>query len=250
MRSALIIFLSILLGIGCTIKVTEQQIITIDHYEDVEKNQRLLEALVRYDPEYLVKNIPRLNKDMLQTMSIGMFQFLSTDADGEQVAYRVTYPKNNPEIDKHLPELKKQFEAFIVKTEQQLVDRQALFESLELQGQEIAEQTFSDDSMQLYENASPKMHEFQTPKGFKRFVDSLRDAYGSATAMSYLFGQYYEEFLEVPEVIVLQYIIEFADDKAVWANVSLTENEGEWRLIGIRFWDVNSDTKKQYLPET
>ena len=91
--------------IGCNFTVTDIQDIKIDYYAENEKNVKLAENLMHYDPRYVASKIPAFDESTSNGIRLGYF-IRSSD---EKPSYRITYNLKKPSVVANLAELKERF---------------------------------------------------------------------------------------------------------------------------------------------
>jgi len=230
-KTAVTLICITLLISACSFKYTETQDIEITHYPDNERNAKLAEDLMYYDPQFLAHEIPALDQDTSKGIRIGYFV---RSFDGKP-SYRITYNRSIDAVEENIDELKTQFEAFIPLLAEKHASREALFLELEPIGLSWAKDFFAADAGTILQESSQVLRDYVTVLQLSKMQGELAKAYGPPTSVSYVRAQYYEAFDDVPESVSLFYEAEMADESSFVFRVSLHETDDGWRAIGFRF---------------
>ncbi len=227
---AVLVATSVLMA-ACSFEYAEIQDIEITHYPDNERNTKLAEELIYYDPRYLADRIPAFNEKTSQGIRLGYFV---RSSDG-QPSYRITYNRSIDAVSDNLDELKSQFEAYIPMFAAKHASKDALFLELEPLGMRWAQDLFTEEASTILENSSQSLRDNVTVTQLEGFQNEIHDSSGSLTEIVFVRAQFYEKHADVPESVSLFYEAEMADKSVFMVRVSLHEEEQEWRAIGFRF---------------
>lgn len=216
---------------ACSFEYTEIQDIEITHYADDERNAKLAEELMYYDPRFLAHQIPAFDEETSQGIRLGYFV---RSSDG-QPSYRITYNRSIDAVSENLDELKSQFDAYIPMLAAMHASKEALFLELKPLGLMWTQGFFSEEANTILENSSQVLRDYVTVAQLQKFQNDLKATYGSPTEIVYARAQFYEQHADVPESVSLFYEAEMTDESVFMFRVSFHETEQAWRALGFRF---------------
>ncbi|ANO50662.1 hypothetical protein [Woeseia oceani] len=216
---------------ACNYKYMETQDIEITHYADDERNTKLAEDLMYYDPRFLAHQILALNEETSHGIQLGYF----VRSSDNKPSYRITYNRSVDAVSENLEDLKSQFEAYIPQLAAKHASKESLFLELEPMGMKWAQDFFSQEAGTILENSSKLLRDFVTVAQLEEFQRELETEFGSPTKFEFTRAQFYEEHADVPDSISLFYETEMSDNSVLMFRVSLHETEQEWRALGFRF---------------
>lgn len=222
--------------VGCSVNVSDIQSIDIDYYAENDKNIKLAEDLMFYDPRYIAFKIAAVDEDSLKGMRLGYF---IRSSDGKP-SYRVTYNLKNLSVSSKLSELKRGFEEYIPKLAASHVSKASLFTELEPLGMKWSNSLFAEEVDSLYAESSTLLKEAISPEQFSKVVTQLSGQYGSEINIGFVRAQYYEAFEDMPESVSLFYKADFAEQKVLMIRVSMHQQSQKWRVMGFNIQPVQS----------
>ncbi len=221
---------------GCSVDVSDTQIIDIELYAENDKNVKLAEDLMYYDPRYLAFKIPAFDESTSQGIRLGYF---IRSSDGKP-SYRVTYSLKTPSVAANITELKKGFETFIPELASFHASKEPIFVELEPEGMRWSKSLFTESALTLLSESSTLLKEAISPDQFSKINKKLLNEYGNPQEMSFVRAQYYEAFGEMPESVSLFYLAKFSDQKALMVRISMHHQGNKWLVIGFNLEPVKA----------
>jgi len=215
---------------GCSFDVTEIQSIDIETYPETEKNVKLSEDLIYYDPRYIAFKVPGFNESTAQGIKLGYFV---RSSDGKPV-YRITYSMKVPAIAKNIDSLKSDFETYIPKLAATHASKDGLFNMLAPKGQEWAVLLFSRSADDILSTSSSLLRKSINSDQLTAAIQNLTSEYGSPSSTDFVRAQYYEAFSSIPESVSLYYLQTYQNKKKAFVRVSYHQDDGEWVVMGFR----------------
>lgn len=219
--------------LGCEVRNRKSQTINIDYYEEIEENLRLAEALSHYDPQYFTKDIAAYNGDTESGISFA-FDF---DASEGKAVFWVLYSMENEAVSDNLPELTEGFSKAIEQLQADHLAMQSVFENLSPVAQAWIELVFDRSGGLKLTETSTLMQTSLTPGQWEEICAGAQRDLGTPLHIGFLGGQFYRAFREgIPESISLFFSVKFRGDNELEFRVSLTQQNGEWKLMGIKWY--------------
>lgn len=215
--------------LGCTANVTDVQTIEIDNFSSNDKNKKLAEDLIYYDPRYLAFKISAFDDDTSQGITRG---YSINTSDGS-ATYKVTYNLEHPGVVSKLSEIKEGFERFIPELAAVHASKESLFVELEPAGRTWAESLFTAPASDVLANSSTLLKKSMTAEKFAGISAQLATEYGKPSEFRFVRAQYYEEFPGVPESVSLFYTASFSGAKALMMRISMHQQDQEWMVMGF-----------------
>lgn len=222
--------------VGCNFDVTDIQSIDIDHDAENEKNVKLAEDLMYYDPRYIASKVPGFDKDTSKGIRLGYF---IRSSDGKP-SYRVTYSLKTPSVSANISELKKGFENFIPKLAAFHASKEPVFVGLEPVGMSWAKSLFSESASTLLSESSTLLKEVVSLDQLSKISAQLSSEYGKPLAVLFVRAQYYEAFGGIPESVSLFYSANCADQKALMIRISMHQQNQKWLVMGFSFEPIKA----------
>lgn len=215
---------------GCSYNVNEIQSIDIDTYSEAEKNVKLAEDLIYYDPRYIAHKVPSLNEATAKGIRLGYFVGTS---DGKS-SYRITYNMKVPAVAVNIESLKSDFEEFIPKLAAFHASKSELFIDLSPRGAEWANSLFDSSAKEILSASSSVLRESITIEQLTNAVNSISSEYGTPSSTAFVRAQYYEAFAGIPESVSLFYLQTFPNEKKSLTRVSFHQENNNWVAMGFR----------------
>lgn len=215
---------------GCSFDVTEIQSIDIETYPETEKNVKLAEDLMYYDPRYIAHKVPSFNESTSQGIKLGYFV---RSSDGKP-SYRVTYSKTVPAVSENIDSLRSDFETYIPKLATVHASKAELFTDLSPKGQEWANSLFHRSAEDILSTSSSILRESITVEQLTTAIKNMSSEYGAPSSTDFVRAQYYEEFGGLPESISLYYLQVHKKDKKTFIRVSFQQENEKWTVMGFR----------------
>jgi len=222
------------LAVACSFKYTETQDIEISNFADNERNAKLAENLMYYDPRFLSHKIPALDENTSKGIQLGYF----VRSPDEQSSYRVTYNLSIDAVSANLDDLKKQFETYIPQLAAFHISKEPLFLELEPVGLAWVKDFLSGDANALLERSSQLLRDAMTVEQLLAMQDEFVVTYGEPTDITFVRAQYYEKFSDVPESVSLFYETQMTKDSSFMVRVSVHESDELWRALGFQFQKI------------
>ncbi len=229
MRKYVAIGLLFLAIIGCDFNATDIQIIDIGYYPENNKNVKLAEELIYYDPQYIASKVPAYNENTSKGIKLGYFV---RSSDGKP-SYRVTYSLKNPSVASNLAELKKQFSEFIPKLVAIHASKEPIFAELQPTGKIWVESLFSDSANALFDKSSSVFQKTVSREQLTTISSQLLKEYGKPIGIEFVRAQYYESFGENPEQVSLFYSARFNNQKKLMIRISTHQQKQQWLIMGF-----------------
>jgi len=215
---------------GCSFDVNDTQSIDIDTYPEIEKNVKLAEDLIYYDPRFIAHKVPSFNEATAKGIKLGYFV---RSSDGKP-SYRVTYSMKVPAVVKNIESLKSDFENYIPKLAAFHASKSELFIDLSPKGAEWANSLFDSSAEDILSASSGLLRESITIDQLANAVNSISSEYGTPSSTAFVRAQYYEEFGGIPESVSLYYLQTFPNEKKALTRVSFHQENGNWAVMGFR----------------
>ena len=225
-----ILFVIVLALPGCNFDVNETQFIDIDTYPEIEKNVKLVEDLIYYDPRYIADKVPSFNEATAKGIRLGYFV---RSSDGKP-SYRVTYSMKVPAVSINIESLKADFERFIPKLAAFHASKSKLFIDLSPRGEEWANSLFDSTAEDIMSASSGLLRESITIDQLANAINSISSEYGAPLSTSFVRAQYYEAFAGIPESVSLFYLQIFPNEKKALTRVSFHQENRNWAVMGFR----------------
>lgn len=215
---------------GCSFDVNDIQSIDIETYAETDKNVKLAEDLMYYDPRYIAHKVPSFNESTAQGIKLGYFV---RSSDGKP-SYRVTYSLKVPAVASNIDSLKSDFESFIPKLAEFHASKDDLFNSLSLKGQSWASSLFSRSAEDILSTSSSILRESITAEQLTAAIKNFSSEYEAPISTEFVRAQYYEEFDDIPESVSLYYLQTYQNGKKAFIRVSFHQESGNWAVMGFR----------------
>ncbi len=215
---------------GCGFDVNDIQSIDIETYPDADKNVKLAEDLMYYDPRYIAYKVPSFNESTAQGIKLGYFV---RSSDGKS-SYRVTYSMKVPSVASNIDSLKSDFETFIPQLAKFHASKDELFNKLSPKGQAWANSLFSRSAEDILSTSSSLLRESITTEQLTTAVKNMSSEYGTPISTDFIRAQYYQEFGGIPESVSLYYLQTYKNDKKAFIRVSFHQGNGSWAVMGFR----------------
>lgn len=215
---------------ACSFKTTYIQMIPIDLLETAEENQKLAEDLMYYDPRYYAHNMPTLKSIAGKGVRYGYH--IATGSG--RASFKVTYTTSMPQVAVNLSALQEEFETFVKILAEHHIEKMPLLESLRPEAMAWADTLFSEDASSFYTASSKMMKGVTNQVDFDRAMNQLRNQWPDRTAFSYLRGQYYLAFEEIPESVSLFFQADLPEGKFLVVRISMVEEGGKWVPLGFK----------------
>ena len=214
---------------SCSFDVTDTQNIDINHYLDNDKNIKLAEDLMHYDPRYIASKIAVFNESTSKGMRLGYF-IRSSD---RKPSYKITYSLKVKSVSDNLSELKESFEKYIPKLAKIHASKESLFTRLEPLGANWVYSFFENTPNVVLNNSSTILKDIATPKMLSDMSVKLKDEYGIIEKLEFVRAQYYEAFSEFPETVGLYYIAKQSKQKSLGIKINLHQQNNKWLVYGF-----------------
>lgn len=221
--------------VGCSfdVDIKSTQDIEISYHAENEKNIKLVEELIYYDPGYIAFKIPALNENTAKGIELGYF----IKDDGKPV-YRVTYSlKNLILVGANISELEKEFEHFIPKLAAFHASKESLFVELEPIGMSWVKSFFSESASALWNESSTLLKEIVTQAQFSKISASFSTEFGKPLEILFIRAQYYEAFGGIPESVSLFYSAQFVAQKVLTIRIGMHQQNQKWLVMGFEISD-------------
>lgn len=228
---------------GCGFDVNDIQSIDIKTYSETDKNVKLVEDLVYYDPRYIAHKVPSLNESTAQGIKLGYFV---RSSDGKP-SYRITYSMKVPAVAKNIDSLKSDFEKFIPELAAFHASKSELFDALAPQGQEWIHSLFDRSAEDILSTSSSLLRESVSVEQLTSAITSMSSEYGSPSTTDFVRAQYYEEFGGIPESVSLNYLQTYKNEKKAFIRVSLHQENEKWIVMGFRIEPHTSQSQPEGL---
>ena len=215
---------------GCNYVVTDIQDIEINYYLENEKNIKLAENLIYYDPQYIASKIPAFDENTSKGIRFGYF-IRSSD---KKPRYRITYNLKKPSIVANLAELKEGFENFIPALAAFHVSKESIFVELKPIGKSWAKSLFSESAGTLLSESSTLLKKLVSSNRFLEISAQLQKEYGKPLKISFVRAQYYEAFGKIPESVSLFYLAKFDNKKSKMVRISIHQQGQKWLVMGFK----------------
>jgi len=221
----------ILLGLmlGCSFDVNDTQIIDIEIHQDNEKNAKLAEDLIYYDPRYIAHKINSYNEQTARGLKLGYFV---RSSDGK-ASYRITYSLKLPAVVSNHETLKAEFEAYIPQLAAFHASKEKLFKKLSPVGEKWANSMLEQSATTILVKSSSLLRDTVTEKKFADFLENISAEYGKRESTVYVRAQYYEAFENIPESVSLYYKQSFSSKKNAMVRISMHQEGGKWLVMGF-----------------
>jgi len=232
-----VLFISFLiLGCNFNVNLNDIQDIKITAYKDNEKNLKLAEALMYYDPLYFAHNMNSFDENTSQGIKIGYFVSDAT----KKVSFRITYNLRNSSVSDNIDKLKKDFESFIPKLVAMHTSKQTLFDELQPKGKDISIAIFSGIKNEVADSVSSLLLNTAGEEQLSNILDAVARDYGAIQDITFLRSQFYQAFDQIPESVSLFYKGKLKSKKSVIIRISYTQENQQWMLLGFKINETNS----------
>lgn len=210
--------------------MNEIQSIDINTYAEVDKNVKLAEDLMYYDPRYIAYKVPSLNEHTSQGIKLGYF----VSSSGGTPSYRVTYNMKIPAVVENIDSLKSDFKAYIPQLAAFHASKSELYEIISPQGREWAMSLFSHSAEDILSGSSNLLRESISTEQFETAIKNIQSEFGTPLSTDFVRAQYYEEFDILPESVSLYYLQTYQGEKKAMVRVSFHQENNKWIVMGFR----------------